>query len=136
MEERAANSTVFVSEIAAALAAAEIWTTMRDRKRVMEGHDIAVQEARRDPELDAQAQRVALLMPPNVLGTMAQRAARLWQSYRDVLDDPNAAPGEVEDATRRLRGSIFRELDRIRDLNGSIPPGKLLDWWESCRAAA
>lgn len=124
------DPTLVISGISALLQAVDTWVTYRDSERAAREFDVGMAQARREPSIRQQAQILTNLVPQPILDTMGARAERCWEQYRDVLEG-GYLPGEVDEATRNVKACICRELRRIRDLNGALPPGDLTRWWNA-----
>ena len=86
----------------------------------------------RSAAIRLEAEKLATLLPRDVLGILVQRVNRCWEQYHDVLrSDEEYLPDEVDKATTAVKRCICRELQRIYDLNGSIPSGIHSDWWKA-----
>ena len=124
------ENELFVAQVAAAIEAASVWRSLKDVQRTIQAHQEALSEAGQNPLLIQEEWETAEAVSTQVLRTMEGRVGRLWDRYSLALVDRGAA--DPDQATDELIAGVFRELDRIRELNGSIPTEKMHDWWERC----
>jgi len=124
------ENELFVAQVAAAIEAASVWRSLRDVQRTLRAHEEALDEAQVDPELLREEWETAEAVSCQVLRTMGGRVSKLWERYSLALVDRGVVDANA--ATDELVAGVFRELDRIRELNGSIPTAKVNDWWERC----
>ena len=117
---------VVIAGISATMQAIQTWIQFRDRKRAVE----PLKRIEVTPAIADEAQRLQSVVPMEVLVKLRERAERCWTKYTSTLDDDSYLPDEIDKATHAVRQCICRELRRIYKLNGSIPPGKLLDYWK------
>lgn len=121
----------FMARIGAASSATEVWTQMHDRGRVVEAWDATLKERLADLSIELHSKSLKPVLPASTLHKMAEHVAQLCDRFLGaVVDEESYPPSEVDEAAARLRRSLFRELDCIRDLTGSLPDDKLLDLWE------
>jgi hypothetical protein len=121
---------VIIAIIHAGMTAVDMWVREQDRKRAVREADGAYSEIVRSPRLKRDAQLLESVVPPEVLEAMATRVKNCWKSYMDVLkDEDDYLPKEVDAATTAVQKCICRELRRIHQLNGEIPPGPMREWW-------
>ncbi len=123
------DSDRFVNQVAAAMEAARVWRTFRDPERTTQAHRQALEEARMDTALHQEEWQTAHVLSVGVMRSMAGRVARIWDRYEMRIVDVGQ---DADAATQELVSGVYRELDRIRDFNGSIPTKKLAEWWEAC----
>lgn len=123
------HSDRFVDQVAAAMEAARVWRTFRDPTRTTAAHSQALEEARMDTTLYQEEWKTADALSASVVRSMAGRVAKIWDRYEMRIVNVGE---DVDAATTELVSGVYRELDRIRDLNGSIPSRKLAEWWEAC----
>jgi type I restriction enzyme, R subunit len=122
---------IIIAGISATLQAVDLWLSERDRRRAHRAFEAAYPRINTDLRLKAEARQLEALVPARVLENMQKRVERCWKSYNDILEDEDGyLPKEVDDATVAVRKCICRELRRLYDLNGRIPPGTLAIWWE------
>lgn len=120
--------TLIISGISAVLQAIDTWVNYRDSNLAAREFENRIQSAPHDAAIQSEAAALESLVPAPVLATMTSRAERCWSRYHEVLNG-EYLPSEVDDATQAVKACICRELSRIRDLNGTIPPGELSKWW-------
>ena len=122
----------FMARIGAATHATEVWTQMHDRQRAVDSWNAALAEGLADISIELHAKSLTPVLPASTLHLMAERVTQLCERFLGaVADEAGYPPPEVDEVAERLRRNLFRELDRIRDLNGSLPDDKLLDLWEA-----
>lgn len=130
------DPALLIAAVSAVLQGIRAWIAVRDRKRTADVVDSAVEKASRSAAVRKEAEALVTLLPPDVLATLVERVNSCWEHYHDVLrSDEEFLPGQVDKATSAVKRCICRELQRIYDLNGAIPPGVLSDWWEAYCAA-
>lgn len=124
---------LLLAGISATLQAVEVWLAVRDQRRAATTFETTLAARRDAPDTIAQAQTLIQLIPTEILDTFDARVRRCWSRYHDVLQG-KYLPEEIDEATRAVRACICRELGRLQELNGSIPSGDLLNWWNAyCR---
>jgi len=124
------DSELFVPQVAAAIEAARVWRSLKDVERTLATHTQALAEAIQNPELIQEEWKTAEAVSSNVLRTMGERVERLWDRYSMALVERVAQ--DLDEATDDLIAGVFKELDRIRELAGSIPTDRVHDMWERC----
>lgn len=121
---------IIIAGISATLQAVDLWLSERDRKQARRAFANAYPRINVDPRLKAEARQLEGLVPAHVLENMQKRVERCWKIYNEILEDEDGyLPQEIDDATIAVRKCICRELRRLYDLNGRIPPGTLANWW-------
>ena len=121
---------IIIAGVTGLLQAIELWVTVRDRHAANAAFKRAYPEIATNRSLQQEARNLESLVPERVLEAMKDKVERCWTRYQEVLDDDDGyLPGEVDSATNAVKQCICRELRRIRELNGDLPPGKLLLWW-------
>jgi len=125
------DPTLIVSGIAAVLQAAQTWIASRDSRRAAAAFSNAISSANLTPALINAANQLTSLAPPSVLNALGTRVESCWTNYVDILNAPGGSylPQEIDDATEAVKACVCRELQRLRSVNGSLPPGQLSDWW-------
>ena len=122
----------FMARIGAASCTTKVWTQMRDLKRTLEAWDASLAEGHASLSIELHAKSLNPVLPTPTLHKMTERVAYLCERFLASLADKEAYPqAEVDEIAECLRRSLFLELDRIRDFNGSLPDEKLLDLWEA-----
>jgi hypothetical protein len=87
-------------------------------------------QSRIDGKLETEAVNLNILIPHEILQRFEDRVSKCWERYNEVLASPGGyLPSEVDDASEALIACICRELRRLKLINGDIPEGKLLDYW-------
>lgn len=72
-----------------------------------------------------------MLVPTTVLNSFERRIDRCWTMYNQVLaTDDEYLPTDIDDASVALQKCICRELNRLLIVNGGIPDGRMLNYWE------
>ena len=123
---------IIIAGVSGLLQALEVWMTARDRHGARAAFKSEYSRITADSLLQAQARTLESLVPGPVLESLKDRVERCWERYQEVLDDEEGyLPGEVDSATSAVKRCVCRELRRIKDINGSIPPGKLSEYWSA-----
>lgn len=117
---------LIISGVSAVMQAVQTWLQLRDRRRASEPLARVEEQA---PAYQAEGQALQNIVPPDVLHILQQRAQECWLKYKEVLDDERYLPPEIDKATKAVQECICRELRRIKELNGSVPPGVLSRYW-------
>jgi len=107
--------------ISAVAAAVEAWISYRDRNKAAQAFDVTYRQTLSSPEAAAAAKELVSIIPEEVIKDLEARADTCWTGYRNVLGGPYL-PDEVDKATVSVQACVCRELGRIHELNGSIPP--------------
>ncbi len=75
--------------------------------------------------------QLQMLIPDEVLTTFERRIERCWKMYNTVLATENDyLPTDIDDASLALQKCICRELNRLLMVNGEIPNGHMLNYWD------
>lgn len=122
------TNELIVATVSAGMQAVELWLNLKDRIKAK----IAIEQAetmQAEPAIQEAAQRL-LIIPKELLDTFNGRVDRCFTNYKDVLNDEQYLPKEIDDATEALKRCVCRELKRLHSVNGSIPEGPLRTWWE------
>jgi hypothetical protein len=107
------------------------WFSFRDAQKTSRKAQIGFERTARAKLAKEQSYELRKLLPARVLETMERRIESCWDRYCYTIDpDTGSTPQEIDAATRALKHYICQELKRIIELNGSLPPGKLRDWWD------
>lgn len=124
------DALVFVSGISAVLQAIDVWITERSSRAAARVYTLQVGKAQKDADLQSQATALSSVIPKKVLSAMVRRVQQCWDKYLKVLEG-GYLPDEIDEATEAVKKCICRELNRIVQLNGSVPTGVLRLWWDS-----
>jgi hypothetical protein len=125
-----------IAAASAAMQAIQTWLAFRDRKRAAKTYDVALSSALSDVTTAEESHLLTTVVPLHILISLAGRTDNCFNRYSEILkSDQEYLPSEVDDATLALKRCVCRELRRIYELNGSIPPGKLREWWNLYRCA-
>jgi hypothetical protein len=108
--------------ISAASAAVQAWFKSKEQRTAAATFRHTYQSVLTSPEAHAAAQELVLIMPAEALAKLEKRAASCWTRYDEVLNDDEFLPGEIDKASVAVQACVCRELNRIRVLNGMIPP--------------
>jgi hypothetical protein len=132
------DPSVIIAAVSAALQAVQTWIKFRDSHRASRTAERAFKRTADAKLAVTQAGRLRRVVPDDVLETIEQRVETCWDRYRHIIDpETGSTPSEIDKATQVLKRCICQELHRIQELNGSIPAGKLRQWWDTyCRAEA
>lgn len=121
---------IIIAGVSAAIEAVDFWLTHKDKIGAFLAGERAYPKINTDSRLKNEARRLESIVPADVLEVMAERVQRCWDRYKEILKDEGGyLPQEVDAATKALQRCICRELGRIHELNGAIPPGVLTTWW-------
>jgi hypothetical protein len=114
-------ASAFFAGISALADAVQLWTTFRDKRRAADTFDETFKRVLSSPQSRDAALELVAIVPEEVLADLEDRARRCWTRYQDVLRGPYL-PAEVDEATESVQACVCRELKRIYQLNGDIPP--------------
>jgi len=90
-----------------------------------------MEKAGSQPEILEEAQRLASLIPEDILRSFQERTEKCWARYKHVLASPEFLPEEVDEATQAVIACVCRELNRLFEVNKKIPEGTLKDYWDN-----
>ncbi len=123
---------VIIAGISAALQAMQTWLQYRDQAQTARAFDETYETQLTSPEVQSEAQRIADIIPREVLDDMQSRTYECWRRFRATLNDKSLLQDEVDNAMTTLQRCICSEIARIHLLNrGVISDGKLREWWVS-----
>jgi hypothetical protein len=90
-----------------------------------------------DPTLAQAANQLAAIAPMPVLIALSNRVEACRSKFLDILDAPGGTylPQDIDDATEAVKLCACRELRRLRSVNGTLPSGKLTQWWQEYRCS-
>ena len=124
------TAVMVIAAFSAAMQVVQAWRGFRDRTKAFEKAGRAYERTRKAALATTQGNRLQRIVPDDILDAMEKRVTNCWSSYKDVLDPAqNQSFREIDNATEALKTCLCRELGLISSLNGSIPYGKLRDWW-------
>lgn len=125
-------ATTLISGVSATLQAIQTWVAYRDSKQAAEAFETELKSAHERPEIQAEIKALSDAVPPVVINTLVERAEGCWTKYHDMLKAPEGSwlPADLDSATDAVKACVCRELNRIRKLKGSLPSGKLSQWWD------
>lgn len=122
---------IMIAGVAAAFEAVQTWIAVRDRRLAAASLEAPESRRRDNPSLWDENRALLDAVPFDVLQTMEKRTRTCWERYHEVLkDDEKYLPEDIDKATKAVKACICRELQRIIDVNGSLPPGQLRRWWD------
>lgn len=125
-----AEPTVIIAAISAAMQSIQTWVTVRDAKKANRTAQMGYERTSNAKLAKTQSARLKKLIPESVLKLLEDRIEKCWERYRHIIDPATGStPEEIDKATKALKECICRELNRVYELNGSIPSGKLREWW-------
>lgn len=130
-----ADPSIIISAISAGLQAIQTWIAYRDLRKTRDALESEVASAATSDEIRQQAEVLGELIPAEVLVLMTTRVDLCWTRFKEVVGTGGYLPAEVDEAVDAAKKCICRELRRINQLNGSLPPGKLQEWWNQYCAA-
>jgi len=126
--------SIIIAGVSAAMQAIQTWVAFRDRKQAAQAYDKTFQEALSDIKVAEESSLLVSIVPMHILIVLAGRTDDCFNKYSNVLKaEGEFLPAEIDQATLAVKKCVCRELNRIYELNGSIPPGKLKQWWELYR---
>lgn len=114
--------------ISAVAAAIQVWYRSRDKRKAAAEFDARYEKTLVSPEAKDAATELVAIIPEDVIADLEKRADSCWTGFRNVLDDLEYLPEQVDKATEAVQACVCRELGRIQKLNGSIPPRWLPQW--------
>lgn len=130
LSEAASDPRTVIAAISAALQAADIWTRSRDRRQAAEAYRKSYEVGLDDPEVEYQADVLALAIQDSVMQAIFLRMQRCSDGWTDVLlSDYEYLLHEVADAEDAFERCMCRELRRLKRLIESLPSGWMNDWW-------
>ena len=110
------------------MAAISVWQQERNYKLTKAEYDRVYKESQESPEILAEAEILAKLLPPKTLDLLHQRVDACWEEFDESINS-EADRDSADDAEINLEDCVCSELRRIKRLNGDVPKGKLRDWW-------
>ena len=111
------------------MAALGVWQKERDYRRTRETYRAVLSESLRSPEIREEAYALSNLLPERTLDLLGQRAERCWGEFERAIDPEAGNVRNPREAEPKLELCLCNELRSIKALNGTIPPGKLREWW-------
>ncbi|CAN5800179.1 hypothetical protein BH11BAC3_BH11BAC3_12220 [soil metagenome] len=85
-----------------------------------------------DKTLRKEAAILKMLVPPFIMNAIEERIENCWTIYNETLSSKNGyMQGEIVIADNGLLRCICRELNRLVKINGTIPNGKLSEYWDT-----
>lgn len=111
------------------MAALGVWQKERDYKRTRETYQTVLAESLRSIEIQNEARLVATLLPQLALDLLGERAERCWGEFERAINPAAGNAPNPAQAEPQLELCLCTELRSIKRLNGTIPPGKLREWW-------
>ena len=126
-----ADPSLIVSGISAVLQAAQTWMTYRDARRASNAFESVIGTGESNPVLAQTTRQLINLAPEKEVQSLGLRVEKCWVRYSEILDSEEGSymPQEIDSATEAVKRCICRELKRLKSINGSLPPGKLSEWW-------
>jgi hypothetical protein len=125
------DSQTMIAGISAVMQAIQTWLAVRDRKRAADAYDNILSIALSDREVAEESYYLNSVVPLHILIALVGRTENCFNRYSDILKSEEAfLPSEVDEATIAVKRCVCRELKRIYELSGSVPPGRLQRWWE------
>ncbi len=127
-----ADPAMIIAAVSASMQAIQAWISFRDSSRASRSAERGFKRTADAKLAQTQGTKLTKVIPPDVLETIEQRVEACWDRYRRIIDPKTGStPTEIDEATQALKQCICQELRRIQELRGSIPAGKLRQWWES-----
>ena len=91
----------------------------------------SIEKTENQPEIIEEAQRLNNLVPEDILRAFQERTEKCWVRYKNVLGSPGYLPEEVDEATQAVIACVCRELNRLFEVNRTIPDGTLKNYWDN-----
>lgn len=123
---------LITATISAGMQAIDLWLNLKDRRKAQLAMK-QISAIQNTSENIIESQNLTQLIPTELLQTFSYRVDRCFTNYKDVLDDEQYLPKEIDDATEAVKKCVCRELRRLKKLNGFIPNGLLMKYWDSYR---
>jgi type I restriction enzyme, R subunit len=101
----------------------------RQAKKILEQQSVEKTESL--PEIIEEGQRLLSVVPEDILRSFQERTEKCWSRYSHVLGSAEYLPDEVDEATQAVIACVCRELNRLFEVNKSIPEGTLKKYWET-----
>lgn len=125
----------FIAGYSALLQTIQVWQSTRNRHQARDAFDIAIELSKHRHVIETQARALSPLVPQDIANLIARRFSGCWTQYSLILDPASSASDEAVDAAElEMIKCACREAKRLYDLTaGNIPPGPLLDFWNTHR---
>lgn len=117
-----------VGIVTAASQAIESWFALGDTRSVLESATGARRVAAEAPEVGREAIGLSEVVPASRLRIVSDRVARHWQAYERALSD-ELTKEQAQALHVALLTCMSRELESLRDLEPTLPPGAMKRWW-------
>lgn len=122
------DPVLVISGMSAMMAALGVWQRERDYLLTKETHARVLRESQSNPDILNEARLVASLLPERTLDLLGSRVKACWEEF-DRAISPGGGVIDPASAEPKLEKCICSELRSIKRLNGSIPSGKMREWW-------
>jgi hypothetical protein len=123
--------SMIIAGVSAAMQAIQTWVAVRDRNQAAEVYDDTFEEALSDIKIAEESSLLVAVVPMHILIVLASRTDDCFNRYSVMLkSEEEFLPSEIDEATLAVKKCVCRDLKIIYELNGSIPAGKLQQWWE------
>ncbi|MFN3239562.1 MAG: hypothetical protein ACE37D_21265 [Pseudomonadales bacterium] len=120
-----------IAAISAMMAAIGVWQKERDYNSTKAEYSRVFEESLRSDEIQREANFVASLLPQNTLDLLGERVDQCWEDFDAKIDPKRGDISNPRDAEPELELCVCEELRSIKRLNGTVPEGKLRNWWNN-----
>jgi hypothetical protein len=120
-----------IAAISAMMAAIGVWQKERDYKSTKAEYKRVFEESLRSEEVFREAAIVARLLPKRTLDILGKRVEQCWDDFDKKIDPQRGRIDNPKNAEPELELCICEELRSIKRLNGTVPEGKLRNWWNN-----
>lgn len=125
------DTSILIAAVSAVMQAIQTGISMQNVEQARDAAKSTFHTARASSRVRKEADHLESLIPEPILATMTERVYACWSRFEKTLEkDKEFLPDEIDDATDAVKSCICRELQRIRKLNQTIPPGELRRWWD------
>ena len=120
-----------IAAISAMMAAIDVWQKERDYKQTQAEYKRVYEESLSSEEIFREAEIVASLLPKKTLDFLGKRVEQCLDEFDQKIDPSRGVISNPRDAEPELEQCICEELRSIKRLNGTVPEGKLRNWWNN-----
>jgi len=120
-----------IAAISGMMAAIGIWQKERDYKSTKAEYKRVYEESLHSEEIFREAEIVARLLPRKTLDILGKRVEQCWDDFDEKIDPERGRIDNPKYAEPELENCICEELRSIKRLNGTVPEGKLRNWWNN-----
>ncbi len=120
-----------IAAVSAIMAAIGVWQKERDYKLTKAEYKRVYKESLTSKSIIREAEIVASLLPQQTLDLLGKRVEMCWEEFDEKIDPERGGISNPRHAEPDLENCICEELRSIKRLNGTIPDGKLKNWWNN-----